>query len=59
MSITTKTAERLGLVRDYHGENPCIPPTVLAKLCWRLGLGYVRAVRQDEVVIEAHEEAAP
>ena len=45
MSITVKAAKLCGLVRDYDGRCPCLPPLALAKLVERVLLR-VR-VRQD------------
>jgi len=37
MSISPKLAARSGIVTDYRGSTPCIPPTLLARIAeWAL-----------------------
>jgi hypothetical protein len=46
MSISSKLAAQSGVVTDYDGSRPCIPPEVLAVMAERVGLR-ARVLRDD------------
>lgn len=46
MSISPKLAAQAGVVTDYDGSRPCIPPAVLARIAER-ALLRVRVLREE------------